>query len=181
MFIIYKVSSGTTPGSDYTRISRYRDSETGDIWVLWSTDLTEDEVRADLDGDLYVVGSDSDADVLAAYPTIITQKRARIRAAGSTKLENVAGEYSAAERETWTEQKAQALAYLDSLDEDDAPMLNNYATTRGVDLAILAQSIVVASDAYQSACGVVLGAQGALLDQIIEATDIATALAVDWS
>jgi hypothetical protein len=177
-YFIHKTKSGTQPQLGYERVSVYRNPSSGAIWVLWRADKTSAEIKAAIEGDLYIVGED-DATINATYPDLLTQKRSRIRAIGATLLTNIAGEYMAEERETWTEQKAQAEAYLAD-NTADCPMLTAFASGRGIPIAMLAQGIVDNNALFQTASGQVMGAMYALLDQVNDAPNLEAALAIEW-
>ena len=84
------------------------------------------------------------------------------------------------ERETWTEQKAQALAYMAD-NSADVPMLTAFANGRGIPVAYLAQGIIDNNNLFQLASGQVMGAMYTLLDQVNAAQNLETALAIEWS
>lgn len=180
MFFVHKHGSSAAPQSGYERVSRYRDPATGAIWVLWRTDKAEADVRAELAGDLLVIGSDPDADVLAVYPELLEHKRSRIRAEGGIRLTDVAGGYSAEERETWPQQVEEARRYQSTSDAGQCPMLSAFASGRGIDVALLAQGILDNEASFKAAAGVIMGEMYALLDSIAVAPDLAAALDVDW-
>jgi hypothetical protein len=179
IYFIHKTKSGTQPQAGYERISVYRNPTNGEIWVLWRADKTVAEIKEAITGDSFIVGDDSDADVLAIYPDLVLQKRSRIRATGAKLLTNIAGEYMAEERETWAEQKAQAQAYLAD-NTANVPMLQAFADGRGIPVGMLAAGIVENNDLFQIASGQVMGAMYALLDQVTAATDLQAALDIEW-
>ncbi|MDA3808172.1 MAG: hypothetical protein PF440_09740 [Thiomicrorhabdus sp.] len=179
-YFIHKTASGTQPQAGYERLSVYRNTVTLAIWVLWRADKTEAEIRDTITGDLYVIGADSDANVLSVYPDLLLQKRSRIRSTGATMLTNIAGEYMPEERETWTEQKAQAEAYLAN-NSADVPMLQAFADARGIPISLLAQGVSENNALFQVASGQVLGAMYALLDQVNAAPNLQAALEIEWS
>lgn len=179
-YFIHKTASGTQPQSGYERLSVYRNPDTGVIWVLWRADKTQAEIKAAITGDLFIIGDATDAEINTIYPDLVAQKRSRIRANGAKLLTNIAGEYMPEERETWTEQKAQALAYLAD-NTADVPMLQAFADGRGIPVSLLAQGIIDNNALFQIASGQVMGAMYTLLDQIAAATDLQTALNIEWS
>jgi hypothetical protein len=182
IYFIHKTKSGTQPQAGYERISVYRNPTNAEIWVLWRADKTTEEIQSDITGDLHIIGfgGSTDATVLAIYPDLMIQKCSRIRATGAKLLTNIAGEYMAEERETWTEQKAQAEAYLAD-NTADCPMLTAFANGRGIPISLLAQGIVDNNALFQTASGQVMGAMYALLDQVNAAPNLETALAIEWS
>ena len=180
-YFIHKAASGLQPQSGYERLSIYRNPTTGAIWVLWRTTKTPAEIVEAITGDLQIVGQAPDADILAIYPDLILQKRARIRAEGAKRLTQIAGEYNAEERETWEQQRQEAEAYAKDGDLAITPMLTAFAAGRGVPLAMLAQGILDNAGEFKVASGQVMGQMYALLDQISVAPDLSTALSVEWA
>ncbi len=180
-YFIHLNGSGPTPQSGYSRVSRYRNPGNGDIWVLWATELSQADVRASISGTLFMIGDDPDTDILAVYPDMIAQKRARIRAIGSIKLANVAGEYCAEERETWPQQQAEAEAYQATGDSGQCPLLSQFASARGISIDLLAAGILENVASFKESGGQVMGQMYALLDQVNAAKNLATAMDVEWS
>lgn len=179
-YFIHKTASGVQPQSGYERLSIYRNPTTGAIWVLWRTTKTPTEITEAITGDLHIIGQALDADILAIYPDLVPQKRARIRAEGAKRLTQIAGEYNAEERETWTEQKAQAEKVLAGALPEEYPMLSAFASGRGIPVEILAQGIMDNDALFQAASGQVMGQMYALLDQVNAAPDLTAALSVEW-
>jgi len=177
-YFIHKTASGVAPQSGYTRVSITRYN--GIIWVLWSTTKSAAEVVAEIKGDLKIIGVVPDSEILEVYPDIIAQKRAKIRAEGGRQLTEIAGEYSAEERETWEQQRQEADAYARDGELAETPMLSAFAAGRGIPVAMLAAGILENAALFKGASGVVMGNMYALLDQVTAAPDLNTALQVEW-
>ncbi len=64
------------------------------------------------------------------------------------------GNYSASERQSWPRQISEAQAYLGG--DTGGSLLSVLATTRGIDVSDLAQSIVARDEAYQASYGLAL-------------------------
>lgn len=177
-YFIYKLlPGGIRPQAGYEQISMYKGTDT---WILCRTANPVADIQALTGLEIMIIGVDADADIEAVYPDLRLQKRARIRSTGSSKLVAIAGEYTQEERETWEEQKAQAMAYLAD-NSASVPMLEAFAAGRGIPVAILAQGIMDNNALFQVASGQVMGQMYSLLDQVTGATDLNTALNIEWS
>lgn len=107
-----------------------------------------------------------------------------IRAEGARLLLALADRYEGPERETWSIQEREALAWL----ADNAaatPMLSAIAAGRGVDMATMVDLVMSNVNAFEAASGAILGRQQGLLDQLWALSgDPAATLdqlqAIDW-
>jgi hypothetical protein len=124
-------------------------------------------------------GSATSAELFAACPQIREAAAKRIRAEGARRLTVLAGAYTAAERETWHVQQAEAQAY-----QADpgclCPMVRTMAAARGVPVGSLAAAIMENVTLLRIASGQILGEQQRLLDLIETETDFAALLAITW-
>lgn len=93
----------------------------------------------------------------------IINDEAAIRSKYSNMLKDIAGPYSAEERETWKTQEQEAIAYK-AWSGADCPMITAMAATRNIPLDLLADKILANSVLFRNASGQILGAQQAELD-----------------
>jgi hypothetical protein len=153
-----------------------------DNWVLVKTANTVEDIQALTGMEILIIGTDLDADVLAAYPDLIAQKVAKIRGEGSlklTQLNDVAGGYLKEERETWYVQKDEAKSWLVD-NAATAPMLSAMASARGITVGDIAGLIIENVTLLEAASGDVLGKQQAALMSVYTAPDLVTAMNVEF-
>jgi hypothetical protein len=124
-------------------------------------------------------GIASSAELFAVCPQIRKIKEAEIRAAGAARLIMLASPYSAAERETWAQQQAEALEHQTNPDCECA-MIRNMATTRQIPLDLMAAKILENAALFKTYSGQILGVQQHLLDLIESEPDFATLLSISW-
>ncbi len=143
----------------------------------------------DLTLETLIIGTDTDAEVLAKFPDLVDQKAGKIRAIGSTRLtelNGLAGGYYKEERETWYVQKDETQSYLAWVadgsvgDAPLTPMLSGIVANRP-DLASVADIAALVDEntnLLEAASGVILGKQQAALVSVYTAVDLITAMNV---
>lgn len=124
-------------------------------------------------------GQATSAEIFAACPQIRKQKEKQIRAEGSRRLLALAQPYSSEERESWPQQKEEALEFqLNQL--CDCEMIRNMATARGISVDVMAEKILENATLFKAAAGQILGIQQRLLDLIYAADDYDSMQEVQW-
>ena len=94
-----------------------------------------------------------------------SDKSVEIRETGDVRLAALAVPYLGKEREAWDAQQREARAYLaDSTSK--TPMLSSMATTRGITFDAMIEKVMENVTLYETAVGVILGQQQALLDMV---------------
>lgn len=117
--------------------------------------------------------------LFAACPQIREAKKKEIRSGGSARLLALATPYSAEERESWPQQKEEALEFQrDQL--CTCAMIRNMANTRGIAVNLMVDKILENADLFKAFAGQILGKQQRLIDQIEVETDFATLLGIGW-
>lgn len=115
----------------------------------------------------------TEEDRAAEIDAAIGAKRAEILAESAVRLHALVEGYTAAERETWHQQQAEAAAWTADA-QAPAPLLRAIAAARGLDMADLVARVEAKADTFAAAGGAVLGAQQALEDRL-------EAIAVTWT
>ncbi len=185
IYFIYKQGSGIAPQAGYSHLSMYKGTDT---WWLVSTENTSETVLG-LSLETLIIGTDTDAEVLAAFPDLVAQKADKLRATGSiklTELNGLAGGYFKEERETWYVQKAETEAYLSWVadgsvgDAPSTPMLSGIVANRPdlTSVADIASLVDENTTLLEAASGVILGKQQAALVSVYTAADLITAMNV---
>lgn len=70
---------------------------------------------------------------------------------------------------TWSNQEAEARAFIASKQESDAPMLSSLSKTRGIPLAVLCEKVIKKAEAYRSFIAYAIGKRQAYEDAIEKA------------
>ena len=97
--------------------------------------------------------------------------QAKVIAKFNKTMSQLAGKYSDYERETWPEQKSEAMLYL-SDNSAVTPMLTSIANERGMTVSDLATSIILKSVEFSSQSGAAIGR----LKKSIKSIDAATTI-----
>jgi len=126
------------------------------------------------------LGTATNSELFAACPQIRTVKEGEIRSGGSTRLTALANPYSAEERESWTQQQAEAKEFQADTD-CECSLIRAMATNRGIPLPLLAGKILENAALFKTVSGQILGTQQQLLDRIAAETDFERLLAIAWS
>lgn len=191
-YFIHKTKSGAQPQAGYERVGIYPSVATGEVWVLWRTDKTVDEIKLEVRGELYVVGDVEDFYITNRYPTIEDYAISEIRTAGSDKMEalnDLAGGYFDNEQKTFERQYAEAKAYTawvssgsDPLSKPITPMLTGMVAkrTKLKSVADIAAKVMQNVAIYMK-LGEVLGTQQDYLDQIEDAPTLSDKLVIEWT
>jgi len=124
------------------------------------------------------MGVAASSDLFAACPQVREQKAKEIRAEGARRLEALTP-YSAAERDTWPQQQAEAREWRIN-SACDCAMIRRIAEGRGISVESLVGKIEENIALYPVAAGLILGQQQKLLDRIYAEQDFATMLAIGW-
>lgn len=184
-YFIFKPSNNRFPQAGF-EIGLGRGTNSSDeTWYLGRYDelAVDPAALAAIGCEYKVIGTDPDAEVKVAAPWLLENKEVEIRAKGATELLAVGGQYWENERESWTKQETQALAYQadPTIDISNITLLYRMATKRGVDIAVLAQGVLDNANLYEEKCGDILGIQQGLLDTLYS-TDLplVTALTLAW-
>lgn len=124
-------------------------------------------------------GTATSAEIFAACPNIKDGKRREIRAEGARRLLALAAPYSAEERESWPQQKEEALEFQgDQL--CTCAMIRNMAGSRGISVDLMASKILENADLFKAIAGQILGLQQRLLDRVDAAVEISELSAISW-
>lgn len=95
-----------------------------------------------------------------------TSAMRRVNASYQAAVSEILAEYPLAETATFDKQEREARAVVAGGGVDDAPLLHEIATARGVSLETLAAKAVEKADAYTASIGALTGKRQALEDQI---------------
>lgn len=148
--------------ADYTKTA---------LWCTSNKAMIEDK------GDCYEV-------VALPEPTLEEVKAAKLAEINSvcdSILNAAAADYPASEIQTFSQQTAEAQAYV--LDKNaSVPLLKTLAQARGIELDELVQRVLVKHDVFSTLSGVVIGQRQAFEDrlQICETVDEVQAIEVNY-
>jgi hypothetical protein len=124
-------------------------------------------------------GTATSSDIFAACSSIKDNKRREIRYEGTRRLLALAAPYTAEERESWPQQKEEALEFQGN-PLCTCAMIRNMASSRGIPVDIMAGKILENADLFKAIAGQILGLQQRLLDRIDAATEISELSAITW-
>lgn len=131
-------------------------------------------------------GTATSSQIFATFPQIRQKKEAEIRAEGSRRLLALAQPYSAEERESWPQQKEEAVEFHDTYQPETqsspcpCEMIRNMATARGIPVSVMADKILENAALFKAAAGQILGIQQGLIDSIATITDFETLENLTW-
>jgi len=106
-----------------------------------------------------------------------TAKNAEAKAACDAVLEPLGTEYGRWETATWDQQVTEATALMTN-PSASVPMLSAMAAARGMEVAALAQRILINRESWSAISGAVIGQRQAIYDQVKAAETVAAVRAI---
>lgn len=145
------------------------------IWDNYSADATQRSLIYGTNDE-----GDTDAVIFAACPGLLEWKAKQIRMGCESQLSNINGHYLERERQTWPQQRDEAIRMLGS-GIQDTPTLDRMAAYRGVTREEQAAAVLARVAQYDDIALPYLGVQLSILDRLyVPGITVAALMAEVW-